>query len=240
MASPVVLLLLLGEVLGGAFRVPRGGIERAVEHYIRERYKGSSAEVTVEFRSVPEDLVVRGTEFTLHVPEAAIPTPLGHVSLPVEVLSHGQVDRTFMVSVRVRTFDTVLVAARQLGRHEDLTAQDVRHERMETTAFGRAELIRDFRLVGLRTKRIINAGAVLTSDVTEPVPDVPQGTPVTLIVTGNHIRLSMEAVAKEDGMRGHRVAVQRVGSTARVKATVLDRKTVEMRVDESVSWRNGK
>ena len=75
MASPVVLLLLLGEVLGGAFRVPRGGIERAVEHYIRERYKGSSAEVTVEFRSVPEDLVVRGTEFTLHVPEAAIPTP---------------------------------------------------------------------------------------------------------------------------------------------------------------------
>lgn len=240
MASPVVLLVLLCEVLGGACRVPRGGIERAVEHYIHERYKGSSAEVTIEFRSVPDDLVVRGKEFTLRVSEEAIPALSGHVSLPVEVLANGRVDRRFMVSVRVRTFDTVLVAARQLGRHEELTVADIRHERIETTIFAGAELIRDSRLVGLRTKRIINAGAVLTSGVTEPVPDVPQGTPVTLIVTGNHIRLSMEAVAKEDGMRGHRVAVQRVGSTARVEATVLDRKTVEMRVDESVSWRNGK
>lgn len=226
----MALLIVLCELLGGACLVPRAEIEHAVEQYIQDRYRGSTSDVHVEFRSVPEGVAVRGRDFTLRVPESAIPTLSGNVSLPVEVFLQGRVDRQFIVSVKVRTFDTVLVAVRQLGRHENLTVQEARRLRMETTDLKGIPLMRNDQLAGLRTTRIINAGSVLTNDLAQPVPDVLQGSAVRIVVKGRNFKLSLDGVARGDGVIGQQVMVQRMGSTARVQATVLDSKTVEMQV----------
>ena len=222
--------MVLCELLGGVRLVSQDEIEHAVERYIRERYRGSTSEVNVEFRSVPRDMAARGGRFTLRIPESTGMPLVGNFSVPVEVVSQGRVEHRCIVSVKVRTFDTVLVAARQLGRHENLKSSDVRREKLETTSLKSVPLREDRQLVGLRTTRIINAGCVLTGDLTQAVPDVLQGSPVTLLVKGRNFRLSLDAVAKEDGVRGRHVMVQRVGGTARLQATVLDPKTVEMRV----------
>jgi flagella basal body P-ring formation protein FlgA len=150
--------------------------------------------------------------------------------LPVEVVVDGRQEYSCMVSVKVRVFDTVLVAGRQLGRHEHITSPDVRRVRIETTELRGIALRSEKELAGLRSTRIINAGSVLTEDIVESVPDVLRGSTVRLVVRGRNFRLSVEAVAKEDGMRGKEIIVQRIGSATRVHATVLDQRTVEMTV----------
>jgi len=224
----MVLLIILWQMTGGGWKIPQADIERVVKQHIHCHYRGSLSDVNIEFRSVPGGLVARDRNYTVRV--AALPAQAwsGAVSFPVEVVSRGRVDEKGMVSVRVRTFDTVLVAARQLGKHDNLAGADIRRERIETTELRGDPLTGHNALADLRTRRIVSAGSVLTKELVEQVPDVFQGSPVTLIVRGRNFRLTLDAVAREDGVKGGRVSVQRKGNNACVRATVLDQTTVEM------------
>jgi flagella basal body P-ring formation protein FlgA len=222
------LIVLLA--LGTSF-IARAEIENAVEAYIRARVARSPTEdMIVEFRSVPDRLVVTGHEHSIRVPSLAACLSPGNVSVPVEVISGDRVEQQCIVSVKVRTFDSVLVAGRQLNRHEVIRHEDVRRERMETTALREPAMTERYQLDHLRTRRIIVVGTVLTSELLEPVPLIAQGSHVTLVVKTKGIRLSMDAIVKEDGFRAKQVDVLKVGSRTRVRATVIDEKTVEMEI----------
>jgi flagellar basal body P-ring formation protein FlgA len=227
----MVLVTLLLVVLSGVSSVvPRSAFERVVEQYIRARLPKTATEVAVEFRNVPDGLQVEGYEYALRVSESTASELKGNISLPVEIVVAGRVEHQCIVSIKVRTFDSVLVAARQLGRHESITSGDIRPERVETTALKGVPLRSVADLVGLRTKRIVRAGSVLTNEITQTIPDVLQGSAVKLIVKGKNFCFSVDAVAKDDGVKGQLVTVQRAGSSARVQATVMNQNSVEMRI----------
>jgi flagella basal body P-ring formation protein FlgA len=173
-------------------------------------------------------LTIRGRNHDVRVSESVTEIRPGNFSLPIELLADGRVEQHCIVSVKVRTYDSVLVATRQLGRHENLTSEDVRKERVETTSLRGEALTRTDQLEGVRTSRILSSGTVLTSDLTEPVPLVVQGSQVVLIVQGQGVRFSTDAIARQDGRRGERIMVQRAGSSARLQAMVIDAKTVQM------------
>jgi flagella basal body P-ring formation protein FlgA len=214
----------------GASIVPRAEFENVVERFILDRYMSTPTAATVEFRSVPDDISVRGHDYVLRVSESTAATLSGNVSLPVEVVADGRQEYVCMVSVRVRTFDTVLVAGRQLGKHQRIELSDVRRVRIETTGLRGMALRSEEALAGLRCARIITAGSVLTEDIVEPVPDVLQGSTVKLVVKGKNFTFSSNAIAGEDGMKGEQIIVRRVGSPGRLQARVVDRSTVEVPV----------
>ena len=212
----------------GETTITRSEIQSVAEQFIRSRILRSHAEMTVEFRSVPDQLTIRGDSHEVRVPESVTDIRAGNFSLPVELLADGRVGQHCIVSVKVRTYDSVLIATRQLGRHENLTSEDVRKERVETTSLRSEALTRTEQLEGVRTSRILSSGTVLTSDLTEPVPLVAQGSPVVLIVRGHSVMFSTDAIARQDGMKGDRIMVQRTGSSARLHAEVVDAGTVQM------------
>jgi flagella basal body P-ring formation protein FlgA len=224
----VTLLLVL--LHGTSSIVPRAAFERVVEGYIRTRLAKTPTDVAVEFRSIPDGLQVGGSDYALRVSESAATELKGNISLPVEIVVAGHVEQRCIVSVKVRTFDSVFVAARQLGRHDVISPVDIRRERIETTSLKGALVLTLSAPAGLRTKRITKAGSVLTNESTQTIPDVLQGSAVTLIVKGKNFWFSLDAVAKEDGMKGQQVTVQRAGSSARVQATVINQNRVEMKI----------
>lgn len=226
----MLLVTLLLVLLGTSSVVPRAAFERVVEQYIRTRLAKTPTDVAVEFRSVPDGLQVGRSDYALRVSESVATELRGNISLPVELVVAGHVEHQCIVSIKVRTFDSVFVAARQLGRHDVITPADIRRERIETTSLRGTLLLTLSDLVGLRTKRIVKAGSVLTDESTQTIPDVLQGAAVTLIVKGRNFCFSLDAVVKEDGMRGQQVTVQRTGSSARVQATVISQNSVEMRI----------
>jgi flagella basal body P-ring formation protein FlgA len=226
----MLLIMLAIVMLGGPSVVPRTAIERTVEEFVRSRVANPAEEMSIEFRSVPDSLVAQGSGYSLRIAESGTVALAGNASYTVEVVRNGTRENQCIVSIKVRTFDTVLVSTRQLGQHERITSQDVRRERIETTALRAVALTSVAELVGLRTKRILNAGSVLTGELTQAVPDIIRGASVTLIVKGKNFRFSVNAVAREDGMKGEQLTVQRTGSGARFQATVLDTRTVEMTI----------
>lgn len=228
MLPMLMAILVIGPV--DVSTISRSEIENVVEQFIRTRSVHSAMEMIVEFRSVPERMVVAGRGYGVRVSESAVRVRAGNFSLPVEVVVDGRVDQRCIVSVKVRTFDSVLVTSAQLGRHEVLTPDMVRRRRVETTSLNGVPLTELKQLDGIRSSRVLSQGTVLTSDLTEPVPAVAQGSPVTLIVQGTNVRFSMAAIARQDGRKGERVSVQRSGSSARLHAVVVDDTTVQMTI----------
>jgi flagella basal body P-ring formation protein FlgA len=227
MTFALILMLLLpaGECL-----VPRSALETAVDGYLRSRVTAGLCETVIEFRSVPDALKASRPEYTIRVTETNHARIAGNLSVPVEVRVAGRTEVQAIVSVRVRTFDSVYVAARQIGRHELLDPSSIRRDRIETTDVKEAIVPSVTDLDGKRAKRIIKAGTILTGTLLQNVPDIRQGAMVTLLVKGKNFSFSTDAMAKQDGMKGDHVFVQRMGSGARVLATVLDANTVEMRI----------
>jgi flagella basal body P-ring formation protein FlgA len=149
----------------------------------------------------------------------------------VNVVSAKRVERRLPVSVTVRRFGPVVVAARPLERHAVLTAADVRLERMETTMLQSGYCTAPDALTGKRLKRMFAEGSVLYSGTCELVPLIHQGDLVTLIVRAGSVVLSARATAKQDGSKGEMINVQREGTHDRIKASVLDRGIVEALID---------
>ncbi len=222
MAGPVAT----GEVHGGLIR--SDAIRDAVERYIQDRWAGTGSNVAVEFRSVPDSISVAGMPCTLRVDDGGAHQLRGKSTVMVEAISAGSVERRIAVSVTVRTFGSVLVASRQLDRHQRLTPGDVRLETLETTTLSNDVLTSPDQMVNMRTKRIIAIGSVLTGSMTEQLPVVGQGEVVKLQVRSRSVLLSMQAVAKEDGRPGNVITVQKMGSHDRIKARVIGPGAVEI------------
>jgi flagellar basal body P-ring formation protein FlgA len=79
---------------------------------------------------------------------------------------------------------------------------------------------------GKRTKRFLPQGTVLSGGMLEPLPAVRGGSAVTVIVRGGSIRLTASGIARQDGWVGDMIDVQRTHSHERVRARVIDDKSV--------------
>jgi flagella basal body P-ring formation protein FlgA len=101
---------------------------------------------------------------------------------------------------------------------------------METTLLQRAVVGQEI-LGTLRTKRIVQLGSILFEDLFEPVPLVLQGDPVKVHVRSGHVRLSVDGVAREDGVQGEYIFVRVPGHGDRLRARVADARTVAVTLE---------
>lgn len=227
----ILFVLFAGPVDASQARVPllrSETVREAVNRFIMDRCDGSGDEVRVEFRSVPDSIPVGTSAYTLRVDDGGVHQLRGRATLLVDVLAEGRVDRRLVVSVTVRRFGSVLVASKQVERHATVGPKDVRLETMETTMLPEGVLGSTEGLSNLRTRRIINAGSVLTEALFEQLPIVAQGDIVKLVVRTKSVVLSLKGIAKEDGIQGSVIAVQKMGSHDRIKARVVAAGTVEV------------
>ncbi len=162
------------------------------------------------------------------VPSLPAGMPRGPLTVMVEEVVNGTVTARLPVSCLVRTFGTVLVAARNFDRHEPLGPEGLISQTVETTRLPVDRLADPSALAGMRTKRIINLGAVLCASLCEPLPAVRQGDEVTLIARRNGVKLTMQALAKQDGTPGTVILVQPSGTHDRLRARVIDARSVEL------------
>ena len=126
----------------------------------------------------------------------------GIVCLPVEITSEGKVARQMVVSLKVRLFGQVFVAGRQLERHSNISDEGIGSRYVELTSMPDDVVMHKEQLSGKRTSRIIGAGSILRESSLELIPLVFRDEHVTLIVRAGHVKLSMQGVAKEDGVFG--------------------------------------
>lgn len=224
-----ILIGLLTCVGGDATRtVEEDEIRQIVEQYVLSRIGPSSQDVRVEFRSVPNKILNLPKQARLRVATEAAPDLQGNVILPVEVVHGDRVVHTFLVSLRVRTFGQVLIAAETMGKHQQAVAIPISMEQRETTTLPPDVLTSREQLAGKRTKQLIRRGAVLRESMFEVMPVVQQGSVVTLLVKTGAVLVRTAAIVREDGLPGDRIRVQKLGSNELFSARVVDAQTVEL------------
>jgi len=203
---------------------PEAGLVRsarlraAVEEYcLSLPHRG---EIVLECRDVPDSLRVPAGSLRLSVDAGATQALRGHVSFAVEIAVDGLVTRRVIVAALIRTYDTVLVAARQLGARAAIGPDDVRPVRMETTQWIGRPLTGLAQVAGKRTKRIVGEGSALSEEFLEDIPLVEHGDHVTLRAVAGGVSVVTGAVALEDGRAGSVITVRLANARERLRVRV--------------------
>jgi flagella basal body P-ring formation protein FlgA len=211
--------------------VPVEEIKRVVVQYINGTGPASPEEIVVEFRRIPKDIVASSEKYDLQVAADGPLALRGNVSLPLEIVSNGVVEKRFVVSTKIRRFGNVLFAARKLPQHSSIGDEDVCVHRTETTTLPSDIVTAASQLRGKRTTRIVSDGSALRESILEVVPIVKPEDRVNLVVRTKTVMISVTAVARECGRMGELVTVERPGFRGTFKGTVMNETTVELKLD---------
>ncbi len=203
-------------------------VENIVRDYILNNLRGEANDVIIEFRNIPESMLMLNDHCSVSVVQDRGLKLRGNVSLPVELNCDDDMSRRHIVSTRVRTFDTVYVVAENMFRNEKIQKENLLPQRIETTALNNDVVTTFDTLIGKRLNRMVTEGTILRKSMLEEMPVIERGDAVTLTVTSGSVTVSTQAVARQDGRVGDIIAVQRNGTHTRFRARVIDDNTVEL------------
>lgn len=224
---------LLAVVLVATGGFPDAAASPSLEERVRTEVKaftagavtmpGDSIAVSVDLPSIDvplRDVLDTGFELMSSKPVA------GTVPIRVTLYLKDGTATAFAATARVRIYDTVLVAARRLNRHEVLPEDAVRLERRDVTNLGDAHFTEAGQVAGQRVKRIITPGTLLRGSDIEIIPVVARGSSVMVRVEIGAVTVNSRAKALEDGEIGELIKVQDLTTGKRLVGTVAGERLV--------------
>ncbi len=172
---------------------------------------------------------------TISVPDNALeitakPTgaKLGAVrSVNVLISSQGQVVRSITLRYRLRLEAEVAMTTCSLSAQTTINPSAWSVQRCDIAALpGRP--LRPNELAGRRMRRSVNAGTVLSTDNTEPMPLVLRGSHVLVSVRAGMITLTCDAIALADGVAGDVIELRNPSSKKTFQAVVTEAGAAEI------------
>jgi flagella basal body P-ring formation protein FlgA len=126
------------------------------------------------------------------------------------------------VRLRISRFMDVVVVNDKIKRHAVLTDDLFAVKRMDVTTLREQPITSINDVLGLRAKRNLKLGQILTSQAVELIPDVEPGREVAIVYTNGLCRISATGVVMQEGMAGDYIKVKNKSSGKMVIARVVD------------------
>jgi len=153
---------------------------------------------------------------------------IGKESATAKILVDGKERKKVWFTSDVKIYADMVTAQRPILRNEILRDKDLLVERRLISSIRRGGLDSISEIVGMRAKRKIDKGAVISgADIALP-PLFKRGSLVTIIAEKGGLYISTNGKALESGYRGKVIRVQNIGSKRVVLAEVVDLKTVKV------------
>lgn len=149
--------------------------------------------------------------------------PRGTSTVGLTICERGLVLRRLTVPVRVRRWERLPVAKRDLARGRVLAAEDLEERWLETTRLADDDLPRLADVLGRRLTRFLLAGRAIANRQLDDEPDIRRGEPLTLTVVSGGVTVSAAAEALEDGRVGHVLRVRLGENGRRFSARLTER-----------------
>ena len=128
--------------------------------------------------------------------------PRGTCTIELRILEQGQCLRRLTVPVRLRRWEKLPVARRDLERDRVLAAEDLELRWLETTQLAESDLPPLSEVLGRRLTRFLLEGRPIAARQLTWEPDIKRGEPLTLCVVSGGVTVSAAAEALEDGRVG--------------------------------------
>jgi flagella basal body P-ring formation protein FlgA len=189
-------------------KVSSGEITALVERWVADSWSDQDVRTEVVYTRMPDELSLEHEAFTLRVLDPVKHHATGAMAIGVAALDEDRVLARFPVSVRVRAWQEVAVAAAELQRGQIVTTDDITFADRELNKLRGASINSVDDVVGKRLMRRIRAGQVITSNHVENPPLVERGDEVFLLVEFNGITVGCSGKASQKGGRGDRILVR--------------------------------
>ncbi|NNF51027.1 MAG: flagellar basal body P-ring formation protein FlgA [Gammaproteobacteria bacterium] len=148
--------------------------------------------------------------------------------LTVSVRCDGPRPWKIYVPVDIHETVEVLVAARSLPRGAVLSSNDMITEERALAGLQRGYLSAPDAAAGMRLKRALRAGQIITPAHVAAARLIRRGQQVTLVAAGSGLKIAMQGVALADGALGQRIKVRNMSSKKEVEGVVRSKQNVEI------------
>ncbi len=156
--------------------------------------------------------------------------PRGTCTVALRLLEKGRVLRRLTVPVRVRRWDLLPVARRELPRGRVLGPEDLEERWLESTQLADGDLVPLAEALGCRVSRYLLAGRPVPRRMLETLPDVLRGENLTLCVRSGGVTISAAAEALEDGRIGQPLNVRLTETGRRLSVKLVAKGQAEVEV----------
>ncbi len=129
-------------------------------------------------------------------------------SIPVAFLHEGVPFRKIFVLCRMTYRVKVPVATMDIRRDEMISSADIAYREMEMDTPIRNALLDVHDIVGKKSRGVIRKGSFFESRTLIEIPLVKRGDLITVVSNVNGIRISARGIARQDAVRGARIAVE--------------------------------
>jgi len=183
--------------------------------------------------STPSDITTTAGALDISAAPVADVNGKNRASVTLTVSVDGKAIKRMIVNYRISIIGDVLVASRNISRHDTISKSDVKVERKDILK-SRSTAIRSLdQIEGLRATRYTRAGSVMTEGLVEPVPLVRKGQEIIITVKSAGVVVTSPGYAMEDGGKYDLITVRSNFSKEDFTAKVVDEARVSIDLNPS-------
>jgi flagella basal body P-ring formation protein FlgA len=153
---------------------------------------------------------------------------LGRTSFTVAFRVAGNLEHNLYGTADLEVTTDIVTTARPLARHETITAEDLHVKQVNLAHLPRRILMQPDDVIGKRTKRPLQANALIHAYEVETLPLVHKGDAVLIIVDSPLLKVTTVGEALEPGQRGDTIRVKNVTSQREIRAVVVSKESVKV------------
>lgn len=146
----------------------------------------------------------------------------------VGVRCEGSKPWKLFVSVSIATLQPVVITRTPLARGQLIQAQDLEIAERDTARLHKAFYADSSRLAGLRAKRNVQAGKVVTPSMLTRNQVVSRGSQVEILANAGNLEVRMRGKALANGAIGERIRVQNLTSGRKITGLVIEPGVVQV------------
>lgn len=191
----VALLFILNIVFGNS------GFESDLQKYLAKTFSSyEKFEFQIIDKLSPNSKIVIDEERELRLNKNLL-------YVPVRLISRNKSQSNSFITVRVKLFKTVLVAAQEIQKDEMISVSQFRKELKDVTLLNGALFSNDQLPVPCRSKVRIKEGMILVNEMIEKMPDILPNDRLILRAGRNGVDITTEVTSREKGNIGDIIRV---------------------------------
>lgn len=213
--------LLILFVVASTLAVSAGVDDATIIDKVRDIYDLDTAQYQIEVLSntMKQSEDVRGVLICRALSQKE---PIGLFTILAKEMDGERTISSGQVRLRISRFMDVVVVNDRIKRHAMLSDELFVVKRMDVTNLREQPITSIDEIVGLRARRNLRLGQILTSMAVESFPDIERGHEVAIVYTDGLCRISATGVAMQEGVAGEYIKVKNRSSGKMVIARVID------------------
>jgi flagella basal body P-ring formation protein FlgA len=205
-------------------------IAQKAKEYLSSFLPMVDRETTIELVKFPGDQWVprKRSEVDIDISLVDSSKDRGNINLIVSATSNSIPLFKVPVNFKVRVFEYVAIAKKRIGRHRNLTRENIFIGKRETTRMRGIAFSSMENLVGKITTMAIQPNTILTEGIVEIPPTVTQGSLIKLFITAKGFKIVTKGLAQQTGYTGDVIKVKNLDSKKMLYGKIINSDKVQI------------